>query len=85
MKSNRKSSSSRPPARSDSSIADAKPPTQVGVCIECGCTDEYGCLDGCEWVDETRTLCSNCTPLGGYVAITVGPMPLNSRKSKGDR
>lgn len=29
-------------------------------CRACGCTDEIGCDEGCEWVE--RDLCSACIP-----------------------
>lgn len=32
---------------------------KVRTCRECGCTDEYGCDGGCEWVEPD--LCSACT------------------------
>lgn len=33
---------------------------KIGVrsCTACGCTDEYGCPEGCFWVKDT--LCSTC-------------------------
>lgn len=31
-----------------------------GVCQICGCTDELACEGGCSWVDDERTLCSQC-------------------------
>lgn len=31
-----------------------------GVCLQCGCTDEHACEDGCSWVDESHTRCSAC-------------------------
>lgn len=34
--------------------------TEPGVCRICGCADELPCPGGCEWVDETQTLCSTC-------------------------
>ena len=30
----------------------------VALCRVCGCTDEAGCADGCEWVEVD--LCSSC-------------------------
>jgi hypothetical protein len=32
----------------------------VDTCRVCGCTDEHGCDDGCEWADAEHTICSNC-------------------------
>lgn len=32
-----------------------------GVCRICGCTDDYACHGGCYWVDDTKTLCSQCS------------------------
>ena len=32
----------------------------AGVCRVCGCTEEHACEGGCHWVDETKTLCSEC-------------------------
>lgn len=32
---------------------------EPGVCRICGCTDAFGCIEGCAWVDEEHTLCSN--------------------------
>jgi len=31
-----------------------------GLCRKCGCTDRYGCPDGCSWVNRRNTLCSRC-------------------------
>jgi hypothetical protein len=33
-----------------------------GVCRVCGCTDNAACPDGCYWVDDSHTLCSECEP-----------------------
>ena len=30
----------------------------VQICEKCGCTDEYGCDEGCSWVRPN--LCSSC-------------------------
>lgn len=30
----------------------------AGICSVCGCTDTYGCPEGCYWV--TENLCSQC-------------------------
>ncbi len=35
-----------------------------GVCFVCCCTDEYGCDEGCSWVDAEHTLCSACQERG---------------------
>ncbi len=32
--------------------------SEPGVCRVCGCTDLYGCPDGCWWVEPD--LCSQC-------------------------
>lgn len=31
-----------------------------GVCVGCGCTDDFGCELGCEWIDADRVVCSVC-------------------------
>jgi hypothetical protein len=31
-----------------------------GICRGCGCTNDDPCPNGCYWVDEFRTVCSNC-------------------------
>ncbi len=41
------------------------------TCRGCGCTDEYGCDDGCSWVEAD--LCSNC----------AGPQPRGKKAKKG--
>lgn len=33
-----------------------------GVCRVCGCTDAYGCAEGCAWADASRTICTQCAP-----------------------
>lgn len=33
-----------------------------GICQGCACTDEAGCPEGCMWVDDEHTLCSECLP-----------------------
>jgi hypothetical protein len=30
-----------------------------GVCRYCGCTDERACPEGCWWLEETHTVCTN--------------------------
>ena len=30
------------------------------MCRVCGCTDLFGCVGGCGWVNATHTLCSRC-------------------------
>lgn len=30
------------------------------LCQRCGCTDRFGCVGGCGWVNATQTLCSRC-------------------------
>jgi hypothetical protein len=32
----------------------------VRACRVCGCTDEWGCAEGCWWVEAD--LCSSCVP-----------------------
>lgn len=32
-------------------------------CHQCGCTEAHACVDGCTWIDDTRTLCTACAPL----------------------
>lgn len=41
-------------------IAEKAIPPTSGVCRRCGCTDDWGCPEGCEWVDKEHTLCSAC-------------------------
>jgi len=43
----------------------------AGTCRVCGCTDEYGCDDGCAWADAEHTLCTNC--VGAETAETPAP------------
>jgi hypothetical protein len=31
-----------------------------GCCTYCGCTDRFGCVSGCGWVDLAHTVCSRC-------------------------
>lgn len=31
-----------------------------GCCTYCGCTDQFGCVSGCSWVDLAHTVCSRC-------------------------
>jgi hypothetical protein len=33
-------------------------PLGIRQCRECGCTDTFGCAEGCEWVEDD--LCSAC-------------------------
>ena len=44
----------------DISLGDPKFSLTVwfGVCRRCGCTDEFGCAEGCSWVEDD--LCSVC-------------------------
>lgn len=30
------------------------------MCDQCGCTNRFSCEGGCQWVDQTRRLCSKC-------------------------
>ncbi len=39
-------------------------PLEVRSCRVCGCTDEYGCEEGCTWVEED--LCSACADTPAY-------------------
>ncbi len=34
-----------------------------GVCRVCLCTDQEACPEGCEWTDESHSLCSACEGL----------------------
>jgi hypothetical protein len=43
-----------------------------GVCFVCDCTDEYGCDEGCSWVDAEQTLCSACERRG-LLFMGTGP------------
>lgn len=41
------------------------PRLKIGMCAGCGCTEDAGCTPGsdgqsCTWLDDTKTLCSNC-------------------------
>jgi hypothetical protein len=36
---------------------------QSGRCTFCGCTDRYGCDEGCFWVNPAHTVCSRCRDL----------------------
>ncbi len=31
-----------------------------GICRVCGCTDEWGCPEGCAGADKEHTICTNC-------------------------
>lgn len=42
-------------------------PLEPGICHACQCTDEWGCDVGCEWMDETHTLCSACVAIAEAV------------------
>ncbi len=35
-------------------------PRELGICRECGCTDEHACVGGCSWANPEHTLCSAC-------------------------
>lgn len=39
-----------------------------GMCAVCGCTDEWGCDEGCCWVNSAHTLCSVCAVKLGVTA-----------------
>jgi DNA-directed RNA polymerase specialized sigma24 family protein len=34
-----------------------------GVCRFCRCTDDRGCENGCHWIDDGHTVCSECEDL----------------------
>ena len=36
-----------------------------GVCVECGCTDEFACEEGCAWANIDQTLCTSCVQQEG--------------------
>lgn len=56
-------------------IATSQRQAKSGRCIGCGCTDEYGCEEGCSWVDEDHLLCSSClAAIAGFRAsVGFGP------------
>jgi hypothetical protein len=33
---------------------------KIPTCKVCGCTDQRGCKNGCEWIESN--LCSSCAP-----------------------
>lgn len=35
------------------------PPATPGRCRYCRCTDERACPEGCWWIDQEHTVCSN--------------------------
>ena len=42
-----------------------------GLCRVCGCQESLPCVvagEPCGWVDQSRTLCSNCAEMGVLVA-----------------
>jgi hypothetical protein len=43
-------------------------PTDRGVCLRCGCTEDNACIDidgePCKWFDRNRNLCSKCAKRG---------------------
>jgi len=41
--------------------AETKPPR--GICRVCGCVDEDGCPEGCDWADKAHTCCTACVNL----------------------
>lgn len=48
------------------------------MCKYCGCTDAQACTGGCEWVDDTRTLCSSClfaAEIAGLFVMALGAVP----------
>ena len=47
-----------------------RPGPRGGVCAECGCTDDFGCSEGCSWVNAEHTLCSSCAE--GTAARALG-------------
>ena len=52
----------------------------LGVCRFCGCTDQQSCRPACQWVDETRSLCSLCQR--AVVAIDAWDQTLRKRLSE---
>jgi hypothetical protein len=44
------------------------------MCEFCGCTDMLACEDGCYWMDDTHTLCSNpcCVGLAVWTQLALG-------------
>lgn len=37
--------------------------SSTNQCRYCGCTDLWGCSEGCYWIDGSKTVCSSCIPL----------------------
>jgi ParB family transcriptional regulator, chromosome partitioning protein len=76
-----KSEFGQPPELTDEQLADAelgelqKADAEAGArsCIDCGCTDQYGCPGGCSWVDTEGEvdICSNCA-LGDRLVPNAG-------------
>jgi len=40
-----------------------KDKTPRGICRVCGCVDEDGCPEGCDWADKAHTCCTACIDL----------------------
>lgn len=41
-------------------------PSTMRVCVDCGCTDDAACAEGCSWVTaavEANQLCSSCAAM----------------------
>lgn len=46
-----------------------------GRCIVCGCTDAFGCPEGCGWADVDHTICTVCVTDRQLVAAGERPVP----------
>jgi hypothetical protein len=38
-----------------------------GICCVCGCEEDNACDEGCQWVNEEKSLCSSCLTLIGHI------------------
>ncbi len=51
------------------------PPSQVAICIGCGCNDNAACDGGCEWLavnrENHRGVCSNCATADRLAAFEL--------------
>ena len=45
----------------------APPKFSSGRCRYCHCTDDHACDEGCEWIDDAHTVCSNTVCMHRYV------------------
>jgi hypothetical protein len=53
-----------------------------GVCLGCGCTDEFACAEGCAWTDELQTMCTECERRArAFLAWWKATRPARRRKA----